>query len=284
MKFFLLAAVVAAVAVLNVSADSRERGLGLGSDSSEDGGRCQCSYRTNYCANFVGTTPMILGCPNTNSFIQCSSTTSCLVVRCPAGQVWDSTKNACSACAPNMHLDVFQQKCICNAGTTFNRTSLTCVTCPIGSVTFNDRCYCPRSTVYNPISNTCSACPAGSIMNREGECVCPVGVQVWNAAAFACVACPGTWQSVPSRRSLKQVCTCGGVNQIFDDDRVTCYTCPTGTAAYGNRCACTNNIFGQVFNKLTSQCVCPPRQVLNAAGNGCQWALFAPAATLPRAP
>lgn len=227
---------------------------------------CRCSK--NFCRGVVGS--LTRGCPNTNRFLQCNNEV-CTNQTCPTGQVWDRTKNACSACDAGFHVATNLQVCVCNQGTTFDPRTRACVACPTDSVQEGDRCYCNRSKVFDDKTNACRDCPTGSSLTRS-QCQCN-STQFFNRHAWACQNCPGDWTPKPSskrpfRLAPGAVCTCDATKgQIFDRDTVTCYTCPTGTTAKRDVCECSDST--QFFNMKTKACECREGFVANPSGAGC---------------
>jgi len=273
MKVLFVASIVASLALLSVHADSNE-------DNSGESRSCWCNPRQNYCATNVGTNN--IGCPNTNSFIQCSNTL-CTALTCPVGQVWSTTLNACASCPAGQHLHPTGRFCVCDSGKTLNRATLTCDPCPSGSNILTDSCYCPRTYVVDRTQNKCSQCPvAAPSYGDDDECRC-AGALFWNKATFTCQQCPGTAQLV-SPRKQKYRCVCSSPTDVFDEDTVTCFTCPNNAYRTNEGCRC--NMYNQVFSKVTKQCACKSGMRLNAAGTACEWNLVpvAQAAANPAAP
>jgi len=227
-------------------------------------------YQQNVCYGRSGVTK--LGCPVSNRFVQCSGET-CSVETCPSGQVWNFTVNACTQCAPGMHVDTrWRQRCACDKGSRTDRKTRQCVACPSGAVVEEDRCYCPGTLSFNKRNNSCSACPAGSSLAQLfGGCYCLDRKQFWSAEEWTCKSCPGSWVKVPVRGFLgrlfnvgKETCTCTGVNQVFNSKTVTCYTCPSTTIAMEGKCKC--KMGGEVFDDTNKTCVCGKGLKRNASG------------------
>jgi hypothetical protein len=67
-------------------------------------------------------------------------------------------------------------------------------------------------------------------------------------------------------------CNCTGVNQIFLEDSVSCYTCPQGSTAEqyraGDACTCPRGSH-QEFSFKQGGCVCERDWVMNTATNAC---------------
>jgi len=248
-------------------------GFGGFDSSSEDGGfnggKCTCRGWWNPCRGVVGS--LVLGCPNTNSFLQCNGAT-CSNQTCPSGQVWNKTQNACAACAPGMHVATNLQVCVCDQGKTFrNRT---CVDCPTDSIQEPDRCYCNGTKIFDKLKNACRDCPAGSTLDSwSRRCQCTNTTQIWSDADWACKDCPGEWLPKRTRRpfwSPSSRCTCTGTNQVFDRQTVTCYTCPTGTTASRDNANCLCSDRFKFFNWTTKQCDCAKGLIPDpAGGTGC---------------
>jgi len=262
----LSAVLLASMVVINVFADSQGDSLG---DSQEDGyGRCYCStrYTSNVCAGTTGSTRQ--GCPNTNSFIQCTNA-ACAISQCPIGQVWNAALNTCAACPAGQVLSFNRMKCICSQGTKYNPLTLACGPCPTGSVINGERCVCPRGLLLDKTQNACSPCPTSAPYKREEKCQCSDITLFWSQKTFSCEKCPGLLQQIPNgRRAPKNVCTCNGPNQIFDDDNVQCFTCPVGSTAFRGDCLCSIPL--QRFNEVTKVCECRLGMRLNAAQTACE--------------
>jgi hypothetical protein len=231
-----------------------------GSSSEENGGRCYCGR--NSCPSATGA--QVVGCPNTNSFRQCTGAV-CAVQSCPLGQVWSFLKNACSACDAGKHIAANLQVCVCNQGTTLDSRTGACVACPSAGIQEADRCYCPSNLARDYANNVCKACPADAPLGREGKCVCTSATLFFNPSTWTCSACPGT--SVQSGRNRKSSCRCTGANQILYKQNLTCYTCPAGTTADrdNDECQCARNT-GLKFDHVTGTCVCRFGFTLNASG------------------
>jgi hypothetical protein len=257
--------------------------LGWLLDSSDSGERgCSCT-RPNPCRRVSGTA--VLGCPNTNKFIQCSGAV-CTNQTCPSGQVWNKAQNACAACATGMHVAANLQACVCDKGTTLDPITKACVTCPTGSTQDPDRCYCSITTSYDPQTNACRACPATATITRSQQCQCLSTAPFFNAKAWTCNDCPGQWS--PPKIVKKTVfnaplqkCVCSGTNMIFDRPNVKCYTCPSGTTASFDSCVCQNRLM--VFNLDTEKCGCRKGYVADSAGTGCVFAPPNAQSTVPTA-
>jgi len=230
--------------------------------SAEERGRCYCGRKSCYLA--VGA--QVIGCPNTNAFLQCNGVTACAVQACPAGQVWNYVKNACSACDAGKHISLDQQVCVCNQGTTLDSRTQTCVACPTGATVEVDRCYCPYTLARDYINNACKACPAGALLGREGKCSCNDPTLFFNPITWTCSACPGTLVA-PRRGYGRYSCRCTGVNQIFYQRNFACYTCPAGTTASreNEECDCPRYT-GQEFDQTTGTCACRLGFTLSATG------------------
>jgi len=261
--------VLAAVAVFSVKAN----GGGDPEDTFLARARCMCGTGYwNPCSRQSSTSTQQIGCPLTNSYLQCTGT-SCAVANCTAGQVWNMTESKCDVCRSDMHVRADGQVCVCNQGTTFNFRNNSCVTCPANSVQTADNCTCPKTMVLDWKNNACKACPANSNLTR-GQCVCSA-TQFWNANDWACEDCPGSWVNVSvSRRKVVQVCKCTGANQIFDRQNVKCFNCPTAnpvTAADNDNdaCLCNTGIRGQQFNMTTKACACERGQQPDTTNTRC---------------
>jgi len=241
--------------ILQATADSSESSNS--DESFEDRGNCKCDKK--FCKGNVG--PKVVGCPNTNSFRQCNDA-NCAVIACPADQVWNYLKNACSECDAGKHVAAALDICVCNQGTTLNSSTKSCVACPSGSTQEAERCFCPSTTVLDYPNNACKTCPQGALI-RDRKCVCN-STQFFNQKAWTCNSCPGTW-TTPSKG--KSQCRCTGPNQIFYQKDVTCYTCPTGTTADSDNdeCDCARNT-GLVFDYTTGTCACKPGYSQNTSG------------------
>jgi len=231
-------------------------------DSAEEAGRCFCGKRT--CTGVTGT--KVIGCPNTNSTLQCSGTT-CAVIPCPPGQVWSSAKNACSACDADKHIAANGQVCVCNQGFTFSRdANKTCVSCPTGANTTNpDRCFCPPTTVLDKDNNACKPCPTDATLKFR-QCVCNDLTVFFSWTTWTCTACPGTLVA-PRRAGQRSSCKCTGANAVFIAKSVTCYTCPAATPADadGDECQCPRRT-GLEFDYKSGTCVCDAGYTKNASG------------------
>jgi len=256
-----------AVAVFRVKANGTEDA----DDTFLARARCMCGKGYwNPCSRQSATSALQIGCPLTNSYLQCTGT-ACAVANCTAGQVWNMTEGKCDVCRSDMHVRADGQVCVCNQGTTFNFRNNSCITCPANSVQTADNCTCPKTMVLDWKNNACKACPANSNMTR-GQCVCSA-TQFWNANDWACEDCPGSWVNVSvSRRKVVQVCKCTGTNQIFDRKNVKCFDCPTAnpvtTADNDNdECLCNTGIRGQEFNMTTRACACERGEQPDAATN-----------------
>lgn len=252
---------------------SRGRGGGSGGSGSSGGfgsssgdgsfgkrGRCYCDWRSP-C---TGTTPsQVIGCPNTNSFLQCTGT-ACAVQACPTGKVWDYLKNACSECDAGKHISLSNgQVCVCNQGTTLDPRTNKCVSCPSAAITETDRCFCPSNLALDSTNKVCKACPAEAPI-RGSKCLCTSPTLFFNQDTWTCTSCPGTLVG-PLRRYQSYSCSCNGANQIFYKKNASCYTCPAGTTASREKCLCPRNS-RQKFDYTSGTCACAFGQTLNASG------------------
>jgi len=296
MKYLVVAAVVAMVSLsVHAGGDhSSQRGGGGGgshgrdpwdysdifdvSSSADDyqrAGYCACSTggrrSRNTCYGIAGTA--IIGCPNTNTFLQCVDL-QCTKQTCPANQVWDRLKNACSECAAGKHPRTDSQLCVCDEGKTVNKTTGLCSACPTGATVEPDRCFCPANTTLDRAANECKACPTGSKISGSSSCKCAASTPklYWNAGAWACQSCPGVVTSATRFRRFytEEICNCTGANEVFDVKTVSCYTCPAAITTSKNGC-CACKVVYAIFDKATETCTCPSKYVLNAAGTACVW-------------
>jgi len=260
-------------------------GLGVhAGDSMEDGsfeqnerGFCYCQQpynrRGGSCSANLGTAILTRGCPNTNSFLQCSGQI-CSVQQCPASQVWNKLLNTCAPCATGMKVSTDLQVCVCNTGTTLSRTTGLCGPCPAGATIEVDRCYCPLNLALDRVNNACRVCPPGTTLTREGQCKCAfTSPQLYfSATTWSCQPCPGVVSTAfKGRGRISETCTCTGVSQIFDRNTVSCYTCPPNTTPDrdGDECRCGLNL--QKFDMVSQTCQCARGYVLSAAANACIW-------------
>jgi len=258
-KFVYFLGVCALVGSMGVNAhDSGD------SDSSERGGRCECqnSGRRATCAGVTGT--KVIGCPNTNSFRQCTGTT-CAVQACPTTQVWNRLKNACSECDTGKHVANTSQVCVCDKNTTFSKRTQTCVDCPTAATVEEDRCFCPTTLVRDYTNNACKACPADATLIK-GECKCNDNTTFFSETSWTCKSCPGTL-ILPSKGYRRSSCRCEGTNQIFNEKEVSCYTCPADTTASRDdeECECAPRS-NKEFDYKTGTCVCRRGYTQDAAG------------------
>jgi hypothetical protein len=230
----------------------------------------------------VGT--KVLGCPNTNKFIECTNDV-CAPLTCTVGQqVWNKTLNACAPCAGGMHVSADNQVCACDQGTWYNSTTKSCVACPTDSTKDPDLCYCPITTSYDSTDNACKACPTGSTLTKDQECKCSSTTQFWNEDDWACQDCPGEWLPKPVKPSRGRQsfnapptkCTCTASNQFFNEKTVKCVPCPTGSTATSRGCVCPTL---QSYKAATNTCDCRSGYVKDAAGTGCVTQAVAPAST-----
>jgi len=232
---------------------------------------CSCTaWYASPCSGVTGT--RIMGCPGSNSFIQCKDTV-CSVQPCPDGQLWNYEQNACAPCAAGMHIAASKRSCVCDTGKTFDGKTKTCVDCPTDSTKEADRCYCPVTKSYDKKNNACKDCPQLSTLIRNGQCQCNPAAdgatRFFSETDWACKDCPGVWTPIQKRRPFWRrgsECTCNGLNQIFDRKSVTCFDCPSGTTAWKNDCACPNRFM--TFNMDTKKCECIDGLAPDATG-GC---------------
>jgi len=258
MTFISCIAVLALIGSVAVNGDSGSAEIG----SAEERGRCYCNYRS--CTG-VAATNQVIGCPNTNAFRTCNAGL-CAVQACPALQVWNYLKNACSACDAGKHISADLQVCVCNQGTTLNPRTNTCVNCPSGATTEIDRCYCPSNLARDYTNNACKVCPADAPITYGGKCMCTSPTLFFNPLTWTCVPCSGTL--IPPRRGYgRSSCRCAGANQIFNERNASCYTCPAGTSASrdGEECQCPR-YSGQEFDITTGMCACRFGYTLNVSG------------------
>jgi len=266
MKCLYILGVVALLGVVTVSGggNSGESNEDYGFGSAEERGRCYCQAASRRAAASCTGVTQVVGCPNTNSYRQCTGT-ACAVTACSAGQVWNVLKNACSVCDADKHVSADQQVCVCNRGNTLNPTTQTCVACPTAATIEEDRCFCPSTLARDTTNNVCKPCPAVALI-RNGECVCTDNTLFFDQTTWTCKTCPGTLIA-PRRGYGRSSCRCTGANQIFNEKNASCYTCPSGTtASYDNEeCQCAR-YSGLRFNYVTGACACMAGYTLNASG------------------
>jgi len=223
---------------------------------------CQAAFRRTpaSCSGVTGS--QVVGCPNTNSFRQCTGTV-CAVQACPTGQVWNYVKNACSACDTGKVVSADLQVCVCKQGTTFDSNTQTCVACPTGATVEAELCYCPSTLARDFTTNTCKACPAEAPL-RGNQCQCTNATLVFDQSTWTCKACPGTSGGF-GRGFRSYECRCTGPNQIFYKRTASCFTCPTGTTASRDSCICPSNS-NLYFNYVSGACACKAGYTKNASG------------------
>jgi len=268
MKCLYVLGVVALIGVVRVNGDgnSGESSEDNGFGSSEERGRCYCQAagRRTAATCSGATATQVIGCPNTNSFRQCTGT-ACAVTACSTGQVWNVLKNACSVCDADKHVSADLQVCVCNRGNTLNPTTQTCVACPTAATIEDDRCFCPSTLARDTTNNICKPCPLEAPM-RNSECMCSDSTLFFDQTTWTCKTCPGTL--IPPRRGNgRSSCRCTGANQIFNEKNATCYTCPSGTTSSSDNeeCNCARNS-GLRFNYVTGACACKTGYTLNPSG------------------
>jgi len=229
---------------------------------------CQCPTKQHENPCSYNSSTFSVGCSGTNKYLLCNKNT-CSNQTCSKGQVWSTTAGECAACSTGYQLSADNEKCVCNKGTILKGNS--CEPCAKGATIQQYKCFCPNTTVFDPNTYACRGCPASSVL-KNGRCLCNRGT-FWNAGAWQCQACPGTLSTVSEGRHQNVlICTCNKPNQIFNEQKVACISCPAGTTASvkGVRQECLCTIHGQFFNATSGLCQCPRGVPLNSAGTGCQ--------------
>ncbi|CAL5990044.1 Conserved_hypothetical protein [Hexamita inflata] len=177
---------------------------------------------------------------------------SCTVQECSGNSFYSLANKSCTACGANS--TVSSNICVCdtNSYQTSNLSgSLTCFTCPVGSVSNNNTktCDCIGNFFYSSSNNSCTACgPNQTVQNNI--CGCNENSYVSNnVGSLICFTCP---QNSLSNNNSK-TCECTGVNFYYNQAANSCTACPENSVSNGNRCSCDVNSF-QATNGVCVLC------------------------------
>jgi len=104
--------------------------------------------------------------------------------------------NACQACPANSVLR--RDECICNKTLFWNEAAWACQPCPGTWVTVTadrrtqQQCQCTAPQVFDRSTVSCKTCPSGTTADSDGDsCDCPIPGQYYNTTTSAC-QCPRT--------------------------------------------------------------------------------------------